>query len=255
LLEDFADKEPMYFPTTQWSLLAQASASGQTAARQALEELCARYWSPLNRFIRARGYASAEAEDLTQEFLLHVLEHSMLQRVDPLRGKFRSFLLGALVRFLADEYDRRRAQKRGGGAVPVSLDEPGPKNLATVEPGALLFDREWAMALLEHALMALEQEFSAAAKRQPFEVLRRFLPGSLETPSYETAAQQLGLSLPALKSEVHRLRARFNLLVRQEVGATVSAPHDIDEEMEYLHQVLMDRGSELPAGKWSQPLT
>ena len=103
----------MYFPTTQWTLLARASLNGETQSRQALEELCRRYWGPLQQFIRSRGYTETEAEDLTQEFLLHLLEHSTLQRAERMRGKFRSFLLGALMRFLADEYDRRRAQKRG----------------------------------------------------------------------------------------------------------------------------------------------
>src|SRR5215212_4913074 len=105
----------MYFPTTHWSLLAKASLSGQMPAREALEELCRRYWSPLRQFIRWRGYTESEADDLTQEFVLHLLKHSTLNKADRLRGRFRSFLLGALTRFLADERDRRQAQKRGRG--------------------------------------------------------------------------------------------------------------------------------------------
>src|ERR1051326_8844173 len=97
----------MYFPTTKWNLLADASANGETAASQALEDLCRRYWTPLQRFIRSRGYSEVEANDLTQEFILHLIKHSTLKKADPLRGKFRSFLCGALVRFLADEYDRQ----------------------------------------------------------------------------------------------------------------------------------------------------
>jgi DNA-directed RNA polymerase specialized sigma24 family protein len=235
----------MYFPTTQWSLLAQASASGQAAARQALEELCRRYWSPLHHFIRARGYGETEAEDLTQGFFLHLLEHSTLHRADQLRGRFRSFLLGALVRFLADERDRRRAQKRGGGAELLSLDEPGMEAAAPAEATLTLFDREWALAVLENALRGLEAEFITGGRRQQFAVLRRFLPGSLDPPAYEMAAADLGVSLPALKSELHRLRLRFKTLVRQEVGATVSAPHEIEEEMDHLKQVLMDKGTRM----------
>ena len=124
----------MYFPTTQWTLLAQASLNGETAARQALEDLCRRYWSPLYHFIRARGFGETEAEDLTQEFILHLIEHSTLQRVDRLRGRFRSFLCGALVRFLADDRDRRQAQKRGSGAVHISLDNENAEVAATSEP-------------------------------------------------------------------------------------------------------------------------
>ena len=113
----------MYFPTTHWSLLAQATLGGETAGRQALEDLFRRYWSPLQQFIRARGYNVTEAEDLTQDFVLHLLEHSTIKRADRLRGRFRSFLLGALVRFLADEYDRRHARKRGSGMAHISLEE------------------------------------------------------------------------------------------------------------------------------------
>jgi len=233
----------MYFPTTQWSLLARASLNGETEARQALEELCRRYWSPLHEFIRARGHTEAEAKDLTQEFILHLLEHSTLQKADRLRGRFRSFLLGALVRFLADDYDHRRAQKRGGGVVHVHLEEAG----------AVFFDREWAVVILENALRAAQSEWEASGSGAQFGVLRGFLPGSLEPPSYEAAATQLGLSLPALKSELHRLRQRFKALVRQEVANTVSAPHEIDEEMEHLQQVLMDKGSELGVNLKPQP--
>ena len=234
----------VYFPTTHWSLLARATLSGETAGRQALEDLCRRYWSPLQRFIRARGYGEAEAQDLTQEFLLHLLEHSTLKRADRLRGRFRSFLLGALVRFLGDEYDRRHAQKRGSGAVHLSLDEE-PALATASEPDGILFDREWALVILESGLRALRQEFESGDGARRFAVLSRFLPGSLEPLTYEEAAAQLGLSLPALKSELHRLRQRFKALVRQEVASTVSAPHEIDEEMNYLQQVLMEKSNDL----------
>ncbi len=233
----------MYFPTTHWSLLARATLTGETAGRQALEDLCRRYWSPLHEFIRARGYNQSEAEDLTQEFLLHLLEHSTLKKADRLRGRFRSFLLGALSRFLGDELDRRQAQKRGGGAAHVSLDESA-EVAGAAGPGAVFFDREWALVILENALRTVQVEWEAGQGQTRFAVLCRFLPGSLETPSYEEAAAQLGLGLPALKSELHRLRQRFKAVVRQEIAATVSAPHEIDEEMDHLQQVLMDKGND-----------
>jgi len=233
----------VYFPTTHWSLLAQATLTGETAGRQALEELCRRYWSPLHRFIRARGHTQSEAEDLTQEFLLHLLEHSTLKKADRLRGRFRSFLLGALSRFLGDEHDRKQAQKRGGGAAHVSLDD-SPEVAGATGPGAVFFDREWALVVLENALRTVQDEWEAGHGEKRFAVLRRFLPGSLEPPSYEEAAAQLGLGLPALKSELHRLRQRFKAVVRQEIAATVSAPHEIDEEMDHLQQVLMDKGND-----------
>ena len=234
----------MYFPTTHWSLLAQATLSGETAGRQALEVLFRRYWSPIQQFIRGRGYNETEAEDLTQDFVVHLLEHSTLKRADRLRGRFRSFLLGALVRFLADEYDRRHARKRGSGVAHIGLEDE-PALAVSSEPAEILFDREWALVILENGLHALRQEFETANDPIRFAVLGRFLPGSLDVPTYEEAAAQLGLTLPALKSELHRLRHRFKMLVRQEVASTVSAPHEIDEEMNYLQQILIDKGNDL----------
>ena len=240
----------MYFPTTQWTLLARASLTGESAAGQALEELCRRYWSPLHEFIRARGYRESEAQDLTQGFVLHLLEHATLKKADRDKGRFRSFLLGALTRFLADEYDRRRAQKRGDGAAHLSLDEHGdamgdPAFESAALASEVLFDREWALVVLENALRAVQQEFESQKGVAQFAVLRLFLPGSVESPTYEAAAAQVGSSVPAFKSELHRLRRRLKELVRQEVAATVSAPHEIEEEMEHLQRVLMDRGSDL----------
>jgi RNA polymerase sigma-70 factor (ECF subfamily) len=239
----------MYFPTTHWSVLAQASMNGESGARRALEDLCRRYWSPLRQLIRSRGYGEAEAEDLTQEFLLHVLEHSTLQRADRQVGRFRSFLLGALMRFLADVYDRRQAQKRGGGVAHISVEAHAPDLEIPSERNETIFDREWALVILENALKGVTQEWHGSSSDKRFAVLRRFLPGALETPSYEAAAAQLELSVPALKSELHRLRQRFKALVRQEIANTVSAPHEIEQEMSYLQQVLMDRGNEFRANQ------
>ncbi len=243
----------MYFPTTQWTLLARASLTGETTGRSALEELCRRYWSPLRQFIRSRGYNEVEAQDLTQEFLLHLLEHSTLKRADRIRGRFRSFLLGALVRFLADEYDRRHAQKRGQAAIHLSVEEHEGQLTADTERTDLSFDRQWALAILENAFRTAELEMQASGDANRFGVLRKFLPGSLEMPTYEASAAELELSLPAFKSELHRLRRRFRTLVRQEIGATVSAPHEIDEEMDYLQRVLMDRAHDFPDG--AKPLS
>src|SRR2546423_10713941 len=160
----------MYFPTTRWSLLAEASVNGETSSRQALEELCRHYWSPLRQFIRGRGYNEAEAEDLTQEFILHLLEHSTLQKADRLRGRFRSFLLGALVRFLADQYDKHRAQKRGSGALHLQLTEVDQVLPETSSPGASAFDREWALVILENALAGVQAECEAGLGAKQFKV-------------------------------------------------------------------------------------
>jgi len=237
----------MDFPTTHWSVLARASLDGAPGARRALEDLCRRYWSPLHQFIRSRGYSETDAEDLTQGFLLHLLEHSTLGRADRQFGRFRSFLLGALTRFLADDFARRRAQKRGGGAAHLSVEEGAPELAGPAEPGEVLFDREWALVILENALQTAQAESETAGNARAFAVLRRFLPGALETPSYEQAATQVGLGLAAFKSELHRLRQRFRALVRQEIANTVSAPHEIDEEMDHLQRVLSDPGNDLTA--------
>jgi RNA polymerase sigma-70 factor (ECF subfamily) len=236
----------MYFPTTHWSLLAKATSSGDDDARRALEELCRRYWAPVNQFIQFRGQRGAEADDLTQEFFLHVCQHSTFSRADRMRGRFRSFLLGALVKFLANEADRARAQKRGGGAADLRLDDMDDTTAPAAPAEALAgFDREWATTILANAMERSRGEFAEAGRRDVFKVLKDFLPGASTPPSYEDAAQQIGSSVPAFKSEVHRLRLRFRALIREEISATVSAPHEIEEELAHLQTVLMDRGQHL----------
>jgi RNA polymerase sigma-70 factor (ECF subfamily) len=143
---------------------------------------------------------------------------------------------------LSDEYDRRHALKRGGGAPHVNLEVAAESLLAAAEPGAGFFDRQWALVILDNSLRAIQAECEPGLGVDRFSVLRAFLPGSVSAPTYEETAVKLGLSLPALKSELHRLRQRFKAIVRQEVANTVSAPHEIDEEIAYLQEVLMDRG-------------
>jgi len=236
------------FPTTHWSLLAKATLHGDTTSREALEELCRRYWGPLKQFIRGRGYTESEAEDLTQEFLLHLLERSALRKPDPLRGKFRSFLLGALAKFLSHERERRTARKRGGAQPHVSVEMLGEDAglicaaLPQVEVAA--FDRAWAMTVLRAALESVEQQFVEAGRKELFAILRAFLPGTNVPPPYEEAAARAGMSIAALNSEVHRLRRQVRACVCAEVTATVSAPHEIEEEIAHLYRVLMDRGTD-----------
>ena len=239
----------MYFPSTHWSLIARASLDGHTEARSALEELCRRYWLPLRDFIRARGYPEAEAEDLTQGFLLHLLEHSALGRLDRSRGKFRSFLLGALANFLSHERERRLAQKRGGQQAHVSAEvidaEEGLPSLRPAEGEEVEFDRTWALTVLRASLERVERNYFEAGQEALFAVLRSFLPGGTPMPSYEHAAAQSGLSVAALNSHVHRMRSQLREAVRAEVASTVSAPHEIDEEISYLYRLLMDRGTDI----------
>lgn len=245
----------MYFPTTQWSVLAKATLNGETEAHSALDDLCRRYWSPLKQFIRARGYEEAEAADLTQAFLLHLMERSAFRKADHLRGRFRSFLLGALVRFLGDERDRRLAQKRGGQIHHTSLNEAALEAAVPRgdEPAAQAFDRAWAVAVLRSALSRVQQEYANAGQESLFLVLRDFLPGATATPSYEATAARLGISVSAFTSELHRLRLRARTCLREEVAATVSAPHEIEEELAHLQHVLMDRGTDFPDSTESNP--
>jgi DNA-directed RNA polymerase specialized sigma24 family protein len=241
----------MYFPSTHWSLLAQASFGGEPEARRALEELCQRYWLPLRQFIGSRGYSETEAEDLTQEFILHLLERSALRKPDPLRGKFRSFLLGALANFLSHERERRLAQKRGGQQMHVSIEalgddvDFGSSSLVNEEVAA--FDRAWALTIVRAALEAVAQQYAGAGKSELFAVLRAFLPGGQPPPSYEETAIRSGLSVAALNSEIHRLRRQFRDCLSAEVTSTVSAPHEIDEEIAHLYRVLLNRGTDFCA--------
>ena len=232
----------MRFPDTQWSLLAQATLHGETDAAAALAEFCRRYRPPIVEFIQRRGYSTGDAEDVAHDFLVHLMEKSALRRADAARGRFRSFLLGALVRFLGDVRDRRAAQKRGGDVAQLSLDaarDDDSSELASVPPPeAELFDRQWALGLLALTLQALEGEFAAKRRAREFAVLRAYVPGGVRPPPYETAAQELGMSLPAFKTEVHRLRSRFRALLREEIAATVSSPEQIDAEINYLGRVL-----------------
>lgn len=156
----------MSFPTTHWSVLAKATLGHETEARAALDQLCRRYWGPLNQFIRSRGYGEADAADLTQDFLLHVLEHSTLRVADPAKGLFRSFLLGALTRSLHDEYDRRHAQKRGAGAPHLSLDEHQVSVPGADRADTSFFDREWALTILESTLEQAQKEIEFPGNAQ-----------------------------------------------------------------------------------------
>ena len=232
----------MYFPTTHWSLLARATLSGETEALAALNELCRRYWMPVHQFVQMRGYGGAEAEDLTQEFFIHVCQHAMLQRADRARGRFRSFLLGALMRFLGDMRDRRNALKRGGGQPHISLDEANEVATATAEElpaqEVVMFDRVWAQSILSSVLDQIRDDFTRAGRAEEFATLKQFLPGSGNPISYDIAAQQIGATVAALTSEIHRLRSAFRERLRAEVASTVSAPHEIDGEMAYLRRVL-----------------
>lgn len=233
----------MNFPTTQWTLLAQATLDGDAAGQGALAEMCLAYRRPIAIFLAARGHAPDEVEEVVQDFFLSWLKSRAWKRADRQQGKFRTFLLGAVVHVLAHRYTRQQALKRGGGRSALSLEELAETGYeAAAEPAAAdvyTFDRAWALTLLEQALGALEAEFAARGQAAAFEVLRRFLPGAGETCALEDAATALDSNVNAVKSSVHRLRERFRHLLRQAVARTVSVPHEVDEELRYLRSLLL----------------
>jgi DNA-directed RNA polymerase specialized sigma24 family protein len=230
------------FRTTQWGLVAAASAEDAGEARAALEELYRLYCYPVYAFIRRRGHGRQDAQDLTQDFFVHLLEKGALGRVDPHRGRFRSFLLGALDHFLAHAAERARAGKRGGGCQWVFLDDDAAEDryqLAAPEgmTAEKVFDARWAAALVEATFSRLRGELESEGKGQLFEGLQGFLVGGKDA-SYQQVADALSLSLGALKTAIHRLRGRYRALLREEAARTVATPAEVDEEFRYLRAAL-----------------
>jgi DNA-directed RNA polymerase specialized sigma24 family protein len=228
------------FLTTQWGLVTAASGEGVVEARAALEELYCLYCYPVYAFIR--GHGRQDAQDLTQDFFVHLLEKGTLARADPHRGRFRSFLPGALDYFLAHAAERARAGKRGGSCQWVLLDDEAAENsyqLAAPEgmTAEKIFDARWAAALFEATFARLRGELQSEGKGHLFEALQGFLLGR-EDASYQQVADTLSLSLGGLKTIIHRLRGRFRTLLREEVARTVAKPAEIDEELRYLRAAL-----------------
>ena len=232
------------FPTTRWTLVVAAGDPQRKDARSALVSLCENYWYPLYAYLRRRGYAPDQAQDLTQEFFMRVLEGRYLDRADPEKGRFRSFILTSLKFFAADEKDRQRAQKRGGGAV-VSLEfssgESGEERYQR-EPGHdetpdRIFERRWALAMLERVMERLREEFVQHGSPENFERMKVFLLGQSEAP-YADLAREMTTSEGALKVAIHRLRKRYRELFRQEIADTVADAAEVESELRYLAAVL-----------------
>ncbi len=232
-----------HFATTQWSLVRAAGASSSPEAKQALEKLCATYWYPLYAFARRRTGDADQSQDLTQAFLAQLLEKNTWAVADPARGRFRSFLLSAFKNFLSHEVERGRAQKRGGGRRILSIDFDDGESRYRLEPAdrtkpERLFDRQWAIALLDNVLAALRSEQEAAGKVRQFEVLKRYLtPGDGET-AYAVAAEQLGMNEGGVKAAVHRLRKRYREVLKATIAETLSDPADLDDELRELFRSL-----------------
>jgi RNA polymerase sigma-70 factor (ECF subfamily) len=227
-----------------------AAQSREQGGSAALAELCRLYWYPLYVFARRRGYSPEDAEDLTQGFFLHLLEHQALARVDRLKGKFRSFLLASFQNYLSIQAHRARCLKRGGRCEFVTLDLDRAESRYLLEPGDALtaekiFDARWAMTLLGRAMTLLSEEYAAQDKTATFEILKGFLDLSKAPPPYERAADALQVSEGSVKTLVHRLRKRFASIVRGEVGRTVSDPVEVDGEIHALCDALIAAGSHL----------
>jgi RNA polymerase sigma factor (sigma-70 family) len=242
-----AESRGELFASTRWTMVLEAgdSATASAHALSALSELCQIYWRPLYGFLRRQGYGPEDAQDLTQGFFAHLIESRAYARADREKGRFRSFLLGALKHFLAHARDHDRAQKRGGGFLPVQLDEAA---LSEAETHAArchdwsadgVFEREWAASLLRQTLDRLGQEYTVAGKGALFEALKVHLKASAaEAVPYEEIAKRLRRPATTLRSDVARVRARYRAILRKEVSSTVADPRDVDDELRHLRQAM-----------------
>jgi RNA polymerase sigma factor (sigma-70 family) len=238
-------KPQNYFATTHWTVVVAATHTQTTGARAALDELCQLYWYPLYAYVRRRGSSPEDAEDLTQEFFRTLLEKKYLKAADREKGRFRTFLLVALQRFLANQWDRARALKRGGKSEHVCLDTSFAESQYQVEAAReaspeRIYDRRWAFALLGRTMARLRDEFVASGKQDEFEQIKECLTADRGSLDYSALAVRTGLSEGTLRVGIHRLRKRFREIFRQEVAQTVATPTEIDAEMRHLMAALAD---------------
>jgi RNA polymerase sigma-70 factor (ECF subfamily) len=231
------------FQTTHWSLVLAARDRAAPQARAALADLCAAYWYPLYAFVRRKGHDPERAADLTQEFFARLLEKDYLRSVDPAKGRFRSFLLAACSHFLANQRDRAAARKRGGGRPPVSIDVRDAEGRYRAEPAhdltaERLFERRWALTLLDGVLEQLGGEFQRAGKGALYDRLKLVLVGAQEAVSYAQVGRELGMTEAAVKKAAQRLRGRYRELLRERIAATVGDPGQVEDEIRELFAVL-----------------
>jgi RNA polymerase sigma-70 factor (ECF subfamily) len=232
-----------WFTTTHWSVVLMAGRGAAPGADAAMERLCRTYWYPLYAYVRRRGYSAEDGQDLTQEFFARLLEKNHLGQVGPGKGKFRSFLLSALNHFLANEYDRARAQKRGEGQAPVSLDAAAAEGMFALEPVCDLtpekvFEQRWAATLLEQAFARLREEYVQAEKQALFDELNAFLIEDARSGDYAPVAERLKMAPGAVAVAVHRMRKQYRDCVRAEVANTVASPAELEDEIRHLFAVL-----------------
>lgn len=231
------------FTTTHWSVVL-AAGRGETAnAGAALETLCRTYWYPLYAYVRRQGHDVEEARDLTQAFFARLLQKDYVARADPERGRFRTYLLTALKHFLVDEWKHSRRQLRGGGVEIFSLDDATAENRYQLEArdkfdAEKIYERRWAMALLEHVLARLKIEFLSNGKEELFAQLKRFLLDEPESHTYGSIAAEMGMTEGAVRVAAHRLRQRYRELLCEEIGHTVESPLEIQSEIKALFAAL-----------------
>jgi RNA polymerase sigma-70 factor (ECF subfamily) len=235
---------PAAFPTTHWSQVLVAGEGGESPrAAEALAALCGRYWYPVYAYVRRGGRDPHHAQDLTQEFFARLIEKNFVAGAAQGKGRFRSFLLVALKRFLVNEWERTQAQKRGGGLQFLSLDAEEAEARYRLEPADRMspdriYERRWALALLDEVMNSLQREYAASQKSELFEALKVFLYGDKSAEPQAQIGARLGLSESAIKSAVHRLRARYRERLREEVAQTVASPLDVEDELRHLLSVL-----------------
>lgn len=231
------------FSTTRWSVVVRAGSHDALDAREALSRLCQTYWYPLYTFVRRKGHSPEDAQDLTQEFLTRLLEKNWVSGADKTRGRFRTFLLSAMKHFLADEWDKVRAQKRGGGMPLMKLQFDTAETQYVREPADDVtpernYELRWALTLLEEVLSRLRAEYEQDGKAELFATLHPCLIGERTMQPYAELSNRLGVSEGTVKSAVHRLRQRYRQFLRDEIANTVAGSEEVDEELRYLFTVL-----------------
>ena len=232
------------FNETHWTTVL-AAGQKNSQAKEALQKLCRTYWYPLYVFVRRQGHGKHDAEDLTQEFFARLLTRNDLATVDREKGKFRSFLLASMKHFLANEWDKAQAKKRGGGKQILSINVQDFESKYAMEPAHAitpdkLYDRRWAMTVLEQVMAKLRKEMRAEGKMDQFEQMKIFLAGSKGDVHYSKVAENLGISEIAVKTAVHRLRKRYRLLLIAEIANTVETKQDVEQELRHLLAALAD---------------
>lgn len=224
------------FATTRWSIVLAAGQGASRESRQALESLCETYWLPAYAYVRRIAADVEEAQDLTQGFFAHLLERDAIAKADPDRGRFRAFLLASLKNFIANERDKARAEKRGGGTAPLSLNLAAGESRCQIEPShevtpEKLYERRWVLTLLDQVLDSLRTELAAAGKEPQFEQFKGALLGEMTQADCKAAAKSLGITAAAAKQAAYRLRTRYRELFRREVARTVADDADVDDEI------------------------